>query len=95
MLLTPTTARPAVRAAQWEGLGALRTLLEMATVYPFTGVWNMTGQPAISIPAAPASDGLPIGAQLIAPANGDASLLTLAAQLERELGWPARRPKRV
>ena len=95
VLLTPTTARPAVRAAQWEGLGALRTLLEMATVYPFTGVWNMTGQPAISIPAAPASDGLPIGAQLIAPANGDASLLTLAAQLERELGWPARRPKRV
>jgi amidase len=92
VLLTQTTARPPVKAAQWEGLGALRTLLEMATVYPFTGIWNMTGQPAISIPAPPASDGLPIGAQLIAPKDGDATLLALAAQLERELDWPAKRP---
>jgi amidase len=92
VLLTPTTARPPVKAAQWEGLGALRTLLGMAPVYPFTGIWNMTGQPAISIPAPPASDGLPIGAQLIAPADGEGRLLALAAQLERELGWPARRP---
>jgi amidase len=92
VLLTPTTARPPVKAAQWEGLGALRTLLEMATVYPFTGIWNMTGQPALSIPAPPASDGLPIGAQLIAPKEGEAMLLALGAQLERELSWPARRP---
>jgi amidase len=94
VLLTPTTARTPVKAAQWEGLGALRTMLEMATVYPFTGVWNMTGQPAISVPAPPASDGLPIGAQLIAPRDGEATLLALAAQLQRESGWPARRPPR-
>ena len=92
VLLTPTAARPPVKAAQWEGLGALRTLLEMAAVYPFTGIWNMTGQPAISVPAPPASDGLPIGAQLIAPRDGEGRLLALAAQLERELGWPAHRP---
>lgn len=92
VLLTPTTARPPVKAAHWEGLGALRTLLGMAMVYPFTGLWNMTGQPAISIPAPPASDGLPVGAQPIAPAQGEPRLLALAAQLERELGWPARRP---
>jgi amidase len=92
VLLTPTTARPPVKAAQWEGLGALRTLLEMATVYPFTGIWNMTGQPAISIPAPPARDGLPIGAQLIAPKDRDATLLALAAEVERELDWPAKRP---
>jgi amidase len=92
LLLTPTAARPPVKAAQWEGLGALRTLLEMAMVYPFTGIWNMTGQPAISIPAPPASDGLPVGAQLIAPWDGEGRLLALAAQLERQLGWPAHRP---
>jgi amidase len=92
VLLTPTMARPPVKAAQWEGLGALRTLLEMAAVYPFAGIWNMTGQPAISVPAPPASDGLPIGAQLIAPRDGEGRLLALAAQLERELGWPAHRP---
>src|SRR5918992_3231458 len=92
VLLTPTIARPPMKAAQWEGLGALRTLLEMAIVYPFTAVWNMTGQPAISIPAPPSRDGLPIGAQLIAPADGEERLLGLAAQLERELAWPGRRP---
>jgi amidase len=92
VLLTPTAARPPVKAAQWEGLGALRTLLGMAAVYPFTGIWNMTGQPALSIPAPPSSDGLPVGAQLIVPGDGEGRLLALAAQLERELGWPALRP---
>jgi amidase len=92
VLLTPTIARLPVKAARWEGLGALRTLLEMAAVYPFTGTWNMTGQPAVSIPAGVSREGLPIGAQLIAPEGGEERLLGLAAQLERELAWPARRP---
>jgi amidase len=92
LLLTPTTAVPPVSATEWEGLGALRTLLGLAATYPFTGIWNMTGQPALSIPAPPSSDGLPLGAQFIAPPDGEARLLALAAQLERELGWPARRP---
>jgi amidase len=92
VLLTPTIAWLPVRAARWEGLGALRTLLEMAAAYPFTATWNMTGQPAISIPTRASSGGLPIGAQLVAPNDGEELLLGLGAQLERELGWPARRP---
>jgi amidase len=92
VLLTPTCARPPVKAAQWEGLGALRTVLGMAAAYPFTAIWNMTGQPALSIPAPPSADGLPVGAQLIGPPDGEGRLLALAAQLERELGWPALRP---
>jgi amidase len=91
VLLTPTTASPPVDAAAWEGMSALRTLLGMAAAYPYTGIWNMTGQPAISIPAPPA-DGLPLGAQLIAPPHGEGRLLALAAQLEPELGWPEHRP---
>jgi amidase len=92
VLLTPTIASLPVKAARWEGLGALRTSLEMGIAYPFTPIWNMTGQPAISIPAPPSRDGLPIGAQLIAPPDGEEQLLGLAAQLERELAWPGRRP---
>jgi amidase len=92
VLLTPVAARPPVRATEWEGLGAGRALLGMAAAYPFTGIWNMTGQPALSIPASPTRDGLPIGAQLIAPPDGEHRLLALAAQLEEELGWPDRRP---
>jgi amidase len=92
LLLTPTCARPPVEAARWEGMSALRTLIEMADAYPFTGIWNMTGQPAVSIPAGPADDGLPLGAQLVGPPDGEARLLSVAAQLERELRWPERRP---
>jgi amidase len=91
-LLTPTCARPPVDAAEWEGMSALRTLLAMGTVYPFTPVWNMTGEPAISVPAPPASDGLPIGAQLVGPPESEGRLLSLAAQLESEFGWDDRRP---
>jgi amidase len=92
VLLTPTCARPPVDAAEWEGMSALRTLLGMGFVYPFTAVWNTTGQPAISVPAPPAGDGLPIGAQLVGPPESEGRLLSLAAQLEREFGWAERRP---
>jgi amidase len=92
VLLTPTCARPPVSAAHWEGMSATRALIGMATAYPFTAMWNMTGQPAVSIPAPPASDGVPIGAQLIGPPDAESRLLSLAGQLEAELGWPERRP---
>lgn len=92
VLLLPVASCPPVEAARWEGLGAARTMLGMALAYPFTGVWNLTGQPAISVPAPPGPDGLPVGAQLVAPRDGEALLLALAAQLQDELGWNARRP---
>jgi len=91
VLLTPTMARPPVDAAAWEGRSALRTLLGMAAAYPFTAVWNLTGQPAVSVPAPPVG-GLPVGAQLVGPPDGEGRLLALAAQLEGELGWTRHRP---
>ncbi len=92
LLLTPVNTRPPVDAARWEGLGAARTLVGMGLVHPFTGVWNVTGQPAISVPGPPTSDGLPVGAQLVGPADSEGLLLSLAAQLEGEMRWPERRP---
>ncbi len=93
VLLTPVSAMPPPAAAEWEGMGAARTLLGMSRTYPFTSVWNVTGQPAISVPAPNLSrDGLPLGMQLVAPPDGEGVLLSLAAQLEAEIGWPARRP---
>jgi amidase len=92
VLLTPLCARPPVRAAQWEGRGALYTLLAMASVYPFTGHWNLTGQPAIAVPAGSAEDGMPVGLQLVGRPGEEATLIALAAQLEADLDWPARRP---
>ena len=79
-------------AGEWEGLSAERTLLGLALVHPFTGVWNVTGQPAISVPGPASSEGLPIGAQLIGPPDSEPRLLSLASALESELGWPERLP---
>jgi amidase len=92
VLLTPTTARPPVRAGEWEGLGALRTLLGMAQAYPFAAEWNLTGHPAVSIPGGRSEDGLPLGVQLVGRHGEEAMLLSLAAQLEAELRWTEHRP---
>ena len=59
---------------------------------PFTAVFNITGQPAISVPLFQADDGMPAAVQFAAPPVGEAQLLTLAAQLEAETGWQQRRP---
>lgn len=55
---------------------------------------NITGLPAISLPVGTDPDGLPIGAQLVGGPFSESLLLAMAAQLERELDWGARRPER-
>ncbi len=92
VLMTPVVARPPVAAAEWEGLGALRTLNSMGMAYPFTAVWNVTGQPAASVPAGFTSDGLPLSVQLIGRPGDEHTLLSLAAQIEAERPWADRRP---
>jgi amidase len=91
-LLVPVTARPPVRAGQWEGRSALSTVLGMAITYPFTGEWNLTGRPALAIPGGTSEDGLPVGVQLVGGHGAETTLLALGAQLETRLGWPDRRP---
>jgi aspartyl-tRNA(Asn)/glutamyl-tRNA(Gln) amidotransferase subunit A len=49
--------------------------------YPF----NLTGQPAISLPVGVTPAGLPVGVQLVGPVGGDLSVLALAGRLEAEL----------
>jgi Asp-tRNA(Asn)/Glu-tRNA(Gln) amidotransferase A subunit family amidase len=59
---------------------------------PFTPLANMTGQPAISLPLAMSTKGLPIGVQLVGRFGADALLLQLAAQLELARPWRDRIP---
>ena len=60
--------------------------------YPYTLPFNMTGNPALSIPCGFASDGLPVGLQLIGPLGADALLLRAAALFEAARPWSDRRP---
>ena len=59
---------------------------------PFTPLMNLTGFPAISVPAGQSSEGLPIGVQLAAPRGGEGLLLSLARQLETLQPWPRHAP---
>jgi amidase len=62
---------------------------------PYTAVWNVTGQPAISLPLFHGDDGLPTAIQLVGPPIGEELLLTLASQIEAERPWADRRPELV
>jgi amidase len=92
VLLTPATAAPPPHIGQLEGRGALWTLNTVARWVPYNGVWNVTGQPAASVPAGFGADGLPRAVQLVGRANDEATLLSLAGQLEAERPWAQQRP---
>jgi amidase len=59
---------------------------------PFTEIFNVTGQPAASLPLFQAANGMPIGMQLVGRQNEDHRLLRLAADLELMSGWRSRHP---
>ena len=59
---------------------------------PFTAVFNISGQPAISLPLGHSDNGLPIGVQLVAPYGREDLLLRVAAQLEDALPLHQRTP---
>jgi amidase len=92
VVITPVTTRPAIEVGRFEGRGALWTLNGVAGICPFTGLWNATGQPAASVPAGFAGNGLPLAAQLVGRPNDEATLFSLAAQIEAERPWADHRP---
>ncbi len=69
-----------------------RAFVRAAPYGVFTLPFNITGQPAISLPLHWTQDGLPVGIQLVAPYAGEALLLRVASQLERARPWAERRP---
>ncbi|MEX5709373.1 amidase family protein [Parafrankia sp. FMc6] len=96
LLVTPTLARPPAPHGTLDYdedghtvEGWLRTLFDHG---PFTAVFNIAGQPAISLPLGESADGLPIGVQLVAAHGREDLLLRVAGQLERALPWAHRTP---
>lgn len=96
VLLTPTLAvEPPEVGAVWEGYDEdpLRPLAKAAEWVPFTPLFNVTGQPAISLPLGTGPNGLPLGVQLVGAPWDEACLIRLSAQIEEARPWRGRHPE--
>jgi len=92
VLITPVMGGTALPVRRWEGRGALRTVLGMSRFYPYCVPWNHLGNPAMSVPAGFSADGMPLAVQVIGRPGDEATLISLAAQLEAERPWADKRP---
>ena len=86
LLLTPTTAEPG------PPLGAYKQAYRVGRGGAFTRAFNVTGQPALSLPLGWPSDGLPRGVQLVAAHGREDLLIRVGSQLEAAAPWAHRRP---
>jgi amidase len=90
LYLTPTVSEPPLPFGEFETPrdAGIMAIFRAAKYAPFTPPFNVSGQPAISLPLHQSGAGLPIGIQLVAPYAREDLLLRVAAQLEREVdGW--------
>jgi amidase len=92
VVLAPTTAQPPLPIGAIEGLGGWATDKVIVGACPYSWPWNVLGWPGVNVPAGVTDDGLPLGATLLGPANSEARLIELAAQLETVERWHERRP---
>jgi amidase len=94
VIMSPTLAKPPV------SLGLLSLSRDVPTwgkevfeFSPYTALYNVTGQPSMSVPLHWTPDGLPVGVMFSARFGEDATLLRLAAQLEKARPWAGRKPR--
>jgi amidase len=94
LLLTPTLGEVPLPLGTManDPANPLHPLARAAAFVPFTPVWNMTGQPAISLPLHRTAEGVPVGVQLVAAYGREDVLIRVAAQLEAASPWADLRP---
>ncbi|MER9001917.1 amidase [Mesorhizobium australicum] len=80
-----TTTDPTLSAEEWNEVNAARS--------QYTGVFNVTGHPSVSLPMAQSASGLPIGIQIVGRFGDEATLVRIARDLEHARPWTHRQPK--
>jgi len=92
LLLTPTLGAPPPELGWFTAAGPEQEGARIASFIPYTPQFNMTGQPAISLPLHWTPGGLPVGVQLVAAYGREDILIRVASQLEQAAPWSERHP---
>lgn len=93
VLLTPTvTGPPPAIGERVMGDEDFAGMLDLMKLVAFTPTWNMTGQPAVAVPAGLDADKLPVSVQIVGRHGAEATIISLAGQLEADRPWQHLRP---
>ncbi|GAA1547459.1 amidase [Actinomadura kijaniata] len=92
-ILHPTLAQPPVPVGYFHGQEPAENFRRQKMFTPFTSVYNVSGQPAVSVPLHWTDAGLPIGVMLAGRLGGEGVLVSLSAQLEEARPWADRKPE--
>jgi amidase len=92
LLLTPTLGAPPPPLGWFTAEGPRAEGRRVVSFIPYTSQFNMTGQPAVSLPLHWSPGGLPVGVQLVAGYGREDLLVRVASQLEQAAPWHDRHP---
>jgi amidase len=94
LLLTPALAERPLAIGDCNGLGEqpMEDLARSGRFTPYTALFNVTGQPALTLPVGFGDDGLPTAVQLVGRPLSEDALLQVAAQIENARPWAHQRP---
>lgn len=92
VLVIPTYMHPAIKIGEWTNLSPENTLQHIINWILPCPPFNVTGQPVINIPVGFDANQVPLGVQLVGKPNSEATIITLAAQIEQALSWSHLRP---
>jgi amidase len=92
LLVTPTVGAPPPELGWFTGGGPKEEGRRINSFIPYTAQFNVTGQPAISLPLHWTAEGLPVGVQLVAAYGREDLLVRVATALEEAAPWADRRP---
>lgn len=92
ILVTPTLGGPPPELGWFTGNGPEGEGERIVSFIPYTAQFNMTGQPAVSLPLHWSANGLPVGVQLVASYGREDLLVRLASQLEQAAPWADKLP---
>lgn len=91
VLITPMFARTQPAATAWHRRGWAANVAVNLSAYPFAAAWNLADVPAASVPLGQHA-GRPLAVQVVARQGGEATVLSVAAQLEQLVGWTRHAP---